>query len=147
MVPTLDDATDWTLINNDAFSWRKSPDQLSIESVKYEFTSSEFSEEFYLLCNNEKSERVGFLSSYITDEKKGVISTIAVLRKYQGKGIGKALLREVMNRMKIKGIAEVRLTVDTQNPTSAIKLYESHGFTADKQIIEYIYPISPTEEE
>ncbi|MBP1944049.1 ribosomal protein S18 acetylase RimI-like enzyme [Bacillus luteolus] len=90
---------------------------------------------------------MGFLSSYITDEKKGVISTIAVLRKYQGKGIGKALLREVMNRMKIKGIAEVRLTVDTQNPTSAIKLYESHGFTADKQIIEYIYPISPTEEE
>ncbi len=146
ITPTLDDAADWASINNDAFSWRPSLDQLTVESVKYEFASSEFSEQFYLLCVNEDGERVGFLSSYISNEKKGVISTIAVHRNYQGQGIGKVLLREVINRMKQAGVMEVRLTVDTQNPTSAIKLYEAHGFSADKQIIEYIYPIYPTEE-
>ncbi|QOR66577.1 GNAT family N-acetyltransferase [Cytobacillus suaedae] len=146
IAPKLDDAADWALINNDAFSWRLSPDQLTVESVKYEFASSEFSEQFYLLCVNESGEKIGFVSSYISDESKGVISTIAVHRNYQGQGVGKALLREVMNRMKQAGITEIRLTVDTQNPTSAIKLYEAHGFAADKQIIEYIYTIHPTEE-
>lgn len=146
IIPTIDDATDWATINNDAFSWRPNASHLTEESVRYEFASSEYSEQFYLLCINESRERVGLLSSYISNEKKGVISTIAVHRKYQGQGIGKALLREVMNRMKREGVTEVRLTVDTQNPTSAINLYENHGFSFDKQIIEYIYPIQPNEE-
>ncbi|MBS4174941.1 N-acetyltransferase [Bacillus sp. FJAT-49736] len=141
--PTTEDAEYWAKIDNEAFSWRKNKSEIQKENVIFEFNSLEFSPDFYILCLNERREPVGFICGKEEGPQRGVISTLAVLPDYQGVGIGKALLSEIMNRMQEHDINHIRLSVDANNPTSAIQLYEKSGFKMGKRIIHYIYEMDP----
>ena len=126
--PSIEDAADWSDIHNEAFSWRKPPTPLPKESVVYEFNDPQFMNEFNLLCVNEQNCPVGFISSSIDEDHTGIISTIGVRKGAQGKGIGKALLLEIINRMFDKHVEVIRLSIERANPTAAIHLYEKTGF-------------------
>ena len=52
---------------------------------------------------------------------------IAVLPDYQGQGIGKKLLNEVIEHYRIEGCQSLTLTVNSKN-ARAIKMYENAGF-------------------
>jgi mycothiol synthase len=84
---------------------------------------------------------IGYISGHSEGGNAGVISTIAVHPDSQGKGIGKALLLELILWMKLAGVKTIRLTVDTSNPTGAIPLYKKHGFKAGETIIHYTVEI------
>lgn len=140
-IPKVDDASHWAAIYRAAFSWVGDERDISKESIEYEFQGTDFSEDLYILCKNEKNEAVGWISSHIDEKNCGTIWTIAVHPRYQGFGIGKALLHEVMKRMKTKNVEEVRLSVDQNNPTAAIHLYEKTGFRLDRSIIHYMRKI------
>ncbi|GAA0320529.1 hypothetical protein GCM10008967_08860 [Bacillus carboniphilus] len=142
-LPSKVDANTWAHIYNDAFSWSKNINQLTKESVLYEFNSSEFSPDLYILVRDEHNTPVGFVAAHEEDEAKCVISTLALLSEHQGKGVGKSLLIEVLNRMKLKDFKEVRLTVDYQNPTAAIPLYKRIGFMEKTRIIHFTYDMYP----
>ncbi|MET3695963.1 mycothiol synthase [Bacillus oleivorans] len=137
------DAAAWADIYNDAFSWSGKHTDLSPKNVKYEFWSSEFSPDFYMLCKNFKRDALGFVCGSVEEEGKGVISTLAVSKAFQGKGVGKALLNEILLRMKNIGLKEVRLSVDDKNPTAAIHLYRKAGFNENRRIIQYVYELNP----
>ena len=62
---------------------------------------------------------------YEMDEAE--IDEIAILKEYEGKGIGTFLLREVLEILKEKNIYKVFLEVRKKN-FSAIRLYEHNGF-------------------
>ncbi len=141
--PTKADAVEWATIYNNAFAWASNHTNLAPENVKYEFQSSEFSSDFYILCRDKKREPLGFICGRIEEEGKGVISTLAVSRSSQGMGVGKVLLNQILDRMQKMNIKEVRLTVDYQNPTPAIHLYRKTGFNEDGRIIQYIYELTP----
>lgn len=144
--PTHRDDKDWAKIDNEAFSWRKNKDGMNPENVIYEFNSLEFSPDYYILCRNEKNDPIGFVCGREEEPQHAVISTLAVRPSYQGQGIGKALLHEVIRRMAAHNIQQIRLSVDANNPTSAISLYEKSGFTMDNRIIHYYYEIDPMKE-
>nr|WP_306812698.1 GNAT family N-acetyltransferase [Paenibacillus soyae] len=52
---------------------------------------------------------------------------MAILPSYRGKGLGNALIRQLMNGLKERGFRKVSLSVDPGN-TAAVKLYEKFGF-------------------
>jgi len=56
-----------------------------------------------------------------------VINDIYVLPEFRGKGIGKKLTVECLNKMKASGMNATSLTVLTENKT-AMKFYERLGF-------------------
>lgn len=58
---------------------------------------------------------------------EGHILHIAIKEKYRGRGIGKEFLREVMHRVKDKGLNKFTLEVRESNEF-AIKLYKGLGF-------------------
>lgn len=144
LTPIEQNASDWAMIYNDAFSWARNQNSMSAKSASYLLRSSEFSSDFYILCKNPQGESVGIIAAHIEEVGKGVISTLAVSQKFQGSGIGKALLAESLARMQRNGIEEVRLTVDYQNPTVAISLYKKAGFKEQSRIIHYTRELSPT---
>ncbi|MGV3467408.1 MAG: GNAT family N-acetyltransferase [Heyndrickxia sp.] len=144
--PCQENAVDWANIDNEAFSWRKNHDEINQENVLYEFNSLEFSTDYYILCLNEYSEPIGFVCGREEGPHHAVISTLAVRPLFQGRGIGKALLNEVMNRMITNNIQKIRLSVDANNPTSAIRLYKKSCFTLENRIIHYIYEMDPLKE-
>ena len=59
--------------------------------------------------------------------RKGHVVSFAVLEEYRGKGIGKDLVKQAIEGMKIKKCNESYLEVRTDN-IAAIKLYEDLGF-------------------
>lgn len=59
------------------------------------------------------------------DEKTPLLG-MALLPEYRGKGIGKALLEEMLRVAKESGVGAVSLSVDPNNP--ALHLYHKFGF-------------------
>lgn len=52
---------------------------------------------------------------------------MAIKANYRGKGVGTALLKQLTEALKQKGVEQLSLSVDPQN-TPAMKLYERFGF-------------------
>jgi ribosomal protein S18 acetylase RimI-like enzyme len=82
---------------------------------------------------------VSSVMNYIDDDhnekfnrKRGWTENISTRREWRRRGIAKALIVRSMHMHKDKGMTEVALGVDTQNPSGALKLYESLGYEKDK---------------
>jgi mycothiol synthase len=59
---------------------------------------------------------------------RGQLGPIGTSRSHRGIGLGRALLRHGVRALAARGVVEVRLGVDTQNPSGAVRLYEANGF-------------------
>ncbi|HUV81746.1 MAG TPA: ribosomal protein S18-alanine N-acetyltransferase [archaeon] len=70
---------------------------------------------------------IGFVVGFLSIPGKGRIFTIAVLPKYQNKGIGTNLLENICSLLKEKGAKEVGLEVRMSN-LSAQQFYLKRGF-------------------
>nr|WP_292388395.1 N-acetyltransferase [Methanosarcina sp. UBA5] len=66
-------------------------------------------------------------------EKKSVVSSIATIRSFRGKGFAEKLLRSSIEEMKVNGISSVLLYVNVNN-LPAIQLYKKIGFRKIKQV-------------
>ncbi len=69
--------------------------------------------------------------------KRGWTENISTRREWRRRGIAKALIVRSMQLHKDKGMTEVALGVDTNNPNGALKLYQSLGYEKDKTHITY----------
>jgi len=58
------------------------------------------------------------------------IGNIVVKEKFRGKGIGKTLMKKMLDTAKELGLDRIKLEVDTKS--NAVKLYESLGFIIEK---------------
>ncbi|ALC91791.1 hypothetical protein AM500_19880 [Bacillus sp. FJAT-18017] len=126
---------------NSAFSWHPNTSELTAKAILNEMNNRDFVPEFNIACLNLWGKAIGYISGHREGGNGGVISTIAVHPESQGKGIGKALLLELILRMKPAGVKTIRLSVDANNPTGAIPLYKKHGFKAGETIIHYTLEI------
>jgi len=61
-------------------------------------------------------------------ERYGFIEFLVVDENYRGRGIGRCLLLDLIDRLKAKGVTEIYLEVDPRNK-AALSLYRSLGFT------------------
>ena len=61
--------------------------------------------------------------------RRGWLEHISVRRPWRGRGLARALTTEAMRRLRAAGMTEAMLGVDAENPTGALGLYESMGFT------------------
>jgi mycothiol synthase len=68
----------------------------------------------------ERNERLG--------REQGVVDALGVLREHRQRGLGRALLLEGMRALRRRGCTHLMLGVDSENPTGALRLYESAGF-------------------
>jgi GNAT superfamily N-acetyltransferase len=76
------------------------------------------------------NERIGLgIAEYDNSIKEGSLEWIQVLPKYQGKGVGKAIVYELLRRLEKANIITVSGEVDNQ--TNPEKLYRSCGFMGD----------------
>lgn len=85
-------------------------------------------EDCIVLCAYYNGNMAGFCGlTNICGE--GHITNIAVEDKYRCRGVGAALLGELLSRAKDAGMENLTLEVRVSN-LAAIRLYEKHGFTS-----------------
>ncbi|HEY9204398.1 MAG TPA: ribosomal protein S18-alanine N-acetyltransferase [Candidatus Methanoperedens sp.] len=70
---------------------------------------------------------VGYIVGFQASEETGRIFSFAVSLPYRNRGIGSALLKEIINIFTKAGVLRIILEVRSGN-ASAIRFYERHGF-------------------
>jgi len=74
----------------------------------------------------EENRAVGYVSALVRG-KDAHVASIAMLKDYRRRGVGRALMSELIKSLKLRRIRTVSLEVRKSN-TSAIRFYESLGF-------------------
>jgi len=62
--------------------------------------------------------------------RRGFVENISVRRPYRRRGLARALIGLTIRALRERGMTEGALGVDTENPSGALRLYESCGFVA-----------------
>jgi len=87
----------------------------------------------YIMCKTEfgfsNFKKLGFV-------KKGHMVSVAVLPEFRGRGIGKAIVEEAVNGVRLKRCDEFYLEVRCSNG-EAIRLYEGLGFVIRQRLNAY----------
>jgi len=71
----------------------------------------------------------------------GYTQGIFVGRRHRGKGLASALIARSFDVLRAQGLSDAALTVDTQNPSGALRLYEKMGFRTVAQYASYRKPL------
>jgi mycothiol synthase len=78
----------------------------------------------------------GDLAGYVTavrGEHGAVVGDLAVRKPWRGRGIGRALLLAAFQTLRERGQSVVRLMVDAQNVTNAVRVYEAAGMQVSRR--------------
>ena len=71
------------------------------------------------------------------NRQRGYTETICVRRAWRRRGLARALIARSFSVLKKQGMTEAALSVDTENPSGALRLYESMGFRSVKRDSNY----------
>lgn len=71
------------------------------------------------------------------------VGDVGTLAEHRGRGLGAAMLAHVLAAGVAQGYARSSLTVDTQNPTGALGIYERAGYRARIRSTTYVAPVTP----
>jgi mycothiol synthase len=93
-------------------------------------------------------EVAGMILNFIHEEenkefnrKRGYTEEISVRRPWRKRGLARALLARSLKVLRYNGMTEAALTVDAENITGALGLYESMGFQTVKRLTIYHKPL------
>jgi mycothiol synthase len=75
------------------------------------------------------------------NRRRGYTEDVCVRRPWRRRGLARALLAQSLRVVEECGMIEAALSVDTENPNGAPRLYESVGFRAVKQETIYQKPM------
>ncbi|MBU5440114.1 GNAT family N-acetyltransferase [Tissierella sp. MSJ-40] len=135
------DEDDWCYIRNTAFSnLRGNSTPITPEMVRKQVCSSEYLEGglLFLMHNNNP---VGIIRG-VNDDYEGEpamnIGPLAILPAYQGKGMGRQLLRAALDFAQKKKYKKVMLCVNADNER-AKEIYLREGFVQIEGVIAYEY--------
>lgn len=79
----------------------------------------------------------GYVLSYQWTPGELWIGQLGVRREARGRGVGRGLLEAVLAAARPSGFAEVGLSVDSESPTGAGRLYASAGFAVVRTFVTY----------
>jgi mycothiol synthase len=92
----------------------------------------------------EGDEVVGGVLGFIDDNenrtfgrRRGYTEQIFTRRPWRGRGIASALIGRNLRVLRDRGMTEAGLSVDTENPSGALRLYERLGFHEESRMITY----------
>ena len=106
----------------------------TVEETHYRLAMGDLGSEGVCLAVH-TTEAVGYCWTRLWDYQ-GEIYMMGIDPKYQGQGLGRALLLQAIGALMKKGAGRMELTVDTVNKT-AVALYRGVGFKAKERILWY----------
>jgi len=71
----------------------------------------------------------------------GLVEDLSVCKPWRGRGLGLALLADVFRLLGDRGCASVRLWVDAQNTTGALRVYERAGMRQERHVMDFERPL------
>ncbi len=127
-----EDLPGYVSLVNAAFVDHPSPLQVTESIVRYVHEQPDFDPKDILLVAAvaEPERPVGFCRTKLVAKEppaSGEVSLVGVLPAWQGRGLGRELLRWGIGRLRRHGVATIELSVEARNQR-ALRLYERPGF-------------------
>jgi mycothiol synthase len=69
--------------------------------------------------------------------RRGWLEHISVRRPWRRRGLASALIADSLRGLRVAGMAEAALGVDAENPTGALRIYETMGFHRSRTGVSY----------
>jgi len=130
---------DWTAIHNDSFARHYRFVRSSVASCRAIAEAPSFHRDAVRLAY--AGDRcVGYCRNDVS-QAGGEIATLGVAHAFQGKGLGRALLRWGAGWLAKRGALPIALLVDGENET-ALRLYRSEGFRVTRTRTLWAKPLS-----
>ncbi len=143
--PTGDeDAERWVEMFNQSFidHWNHHP--ASVEDHRHWLSHPKYRPEGDLIATAPDGTFAAFCFCWIDPEDNernhrsdGWIDVLGTRRGHRKIGLGKAMLLSGFDYLKSQGVAVAKLGVDAENPTGALRLYESVGFKTVQTSVAY----------
>jgi mycothiol synthase len=100
--------------------------------------------ELDLLAIGPTGDLAGFctctLDELFLPRQSGLVLGLGTHPRYRGIGLGRALLLTGLHRLREQGLLGAEISVDGENPTGAVRLYESVGFVTYETWVSYFRP-------
>jgi GNAT superfamily N-acetyltransferase len=77
------------------------------------------------------------------NRRRGYTEGIFTIREWRGRGVASALIARNLRLLRDRGMTEAALSVDTENPSGALGLYERHGFREHDRLIIFRKELEP----
>ena len=108
---------------------------LASEADYEEFRNSPMTDTTLWRIAWDQDEVAGQVRSFINaeeneqyDRRRGWVEHISVRRPWRRRGLAQALIAASLPLIRARGMTEAALSVDTENPSGALRLYERMGF-------------------
>lgn len=126
---------------NEAFRDHWGHTDLLLEQWQHWITEPDYRPELWFIAwDADKDEPAGLCLNGIVPEhnarvgrQEGWVHVLGVRRAYRGQGLGRALLLRGMKVLQDEGMQWSMLSVDAENLTGALRLYEGAGFQPVKR--------------
>ncbi len=131
----LEDVTRWIEMYNQTFidHWNFHP--ATVEDHSYWLSTPKYCPQLDLVALSPDDQFAAFCHAHIDAEQnqqrqqpEGWINSLGTRRGFRRMGLARAMLLAGLRVLQTAGMATAKLAVDTENPNSAQKLYESVGF-------------------
>ncbi|MEV0613572.1 GNAT family N-acetyltransferase [Nonomuraea sp. NPDC050404] len=87
---------------------------------------------------SEENRPVGLLTTHSYDPRQAKILIVGTLKEWRGRGVAGALMAHALATFARQGYERAALTVDPDNPTGAVGVYERAGFTITRRSTNYV---------
>jgi len=144
-VETQQDAQAWVEMFNQSFIDHWNHHELTVEHYRYLVTQSYYKPELDWIAIAADGTFAAFCECGINPEanqrsrrNEGWINVLGTRRGFRKRGLGRAMLLAGMQRLQANGVDTARLRVDSENPSGALRLYESVGFRSIHTNISFV---------
>ncbi len=136
------DAAACAEVYNSAYAWRGNGTVRTSEEMEEELTAPGFRPDLFPVAVRPDGRVVGYGHATLHRDagggiKAGRLHTLVVLQTEQGTGLGRALLWASLAALKQAGAPAATLSVEADNPTPAVTMYERAGFERWRQSVLY----------
>ena len=145
--PGRDDQA-WVEMFNQTFIDHWNHHDMTLEQYQFYLTNPHFRPEFHLVGVAPDGTFAAFCHCFINpednarnDTNEGWINVLGTRRGFRKQGLGRAMLLSGLHKLKAAGMETAKLGVDADNPSGALGLYESVGFTQKRTNIVYVLEI------
>jgi mycothiol synthase len=138
----------WCQVRNAAFANLKGSEAPITPSMVAEMAAGSAGLDGGMLILFHGERPVGVVRGAV-DEYEGLpameIAPLAIIPDYQGRGLGRSLLRTALKLARDRSFSQTILSVNAENER-AVSLYEQEGFRQVEAVVCYGYKLSPSNE-
>lgn len=134
-VDMAQEAVAWVDMFNQTFIDHWDHHSVTVEDIQYEASLSTYNPELDLVAVAPTGQLAAFCASEIDPERnarlglqEGHVCLLGTRRGYRRMGLARSLLLANLRRLQAAGMTTATIGVDAENPSGALKLYNSVGF-------------------